>query len=58
MATADIQAGEEIFVHYCYNLDHCPSWYAEAWKFQNYPVPETYKEWHALSMADANSAEE
>ena len=58
MATADIQAGEEIFVHYCYELDKCPSWYAEAWKFQNYPVPDAYKEWHALSMADANSAEE
>ena len=28
-ATHDIEAGEEIFVHYGYHLNNCPDWYEQ-----------------------------
>ena len=28
-ATHDIEAGEEVFVHYGYNLSNCPDWYEQ-----------------------------
>ncbi len=31
MCTHDVEPGEEIFVHYGYELDGCPEWYEEAW---------------------------
>ncbi len=41
----DIGEGEEIFVHYCYSLEHCPDWFLQAWEDGNYPVPESFKDW-------------
>ena len=32
--------GEEIFVHYGYDLDDCPDWYKDAWQRGTYPVPD------------------
>lgn len=46
VASTTIKAGEEIFVHYGYGLDRCPDWFAEAWAKGNYPIPESFKEWH------------
>merc|ERR1712038_994202 len=40
----DIQPGEEIFVHYGYDLDGCPDWYEEAWQRGTYPVPDSLQE--------------
>ena len=31
LSTQDIGKGEEVFVHYGYELDDCPDWYEEAW---------------------------
>ena len=43
ISSAPIQAGEEIFVHYGYTLEHCPDWFTDAWATDNYPVPESFK---------------
>eukprot|EP00096_Caligus_rogercresseyi_P013500 TRINITY_DN6132_c0_g1_i1.p1 TRINITY_DN6132_c0_g1~~TRINITY_DN6132_c0_g1_i1.p1 ORF type:complete len:539 (-),score=84.83 TRINITY_DN6132_c0_g1_i1:1625-3199(-) len=40
----DVEAGEEIFVHYGYDLDGCPDWYEMAWLKGTYPIPESLKE--------------
>lgn len=45
LATLDIKRGEEVFVHYGYELDDCPDWYEAAWQLGDYPVPETFTEW-------------
>ena len=45
LSTHDIKSGEEVFVHYGYELTDCPDWYAEAWEQGKYPVPETFKDW-------------
>jgi len=45
LSTHDIKSGEEVFVHYGYELTDCPDWYEEAWQQGNYPVPETFQEW-------------
>jgi len=45
LSTHDIKSGEEVFVHYGYELTDCPDWYEEAWQQGKYPVPETFKEW-------------
>jgi len=37
----DIQPGEEIFVHYGYDLDGCPDWYEDAWQRGTYPIPDS-----------------
>ena len=37
-------SGEEIFVHYGYDLDGCPDWYEEAWQRGTYPVPDSLQE--------------
>jgi hypothetical protein len=37
-------SGEEIFVHYGYDLDGCPEWYEEAWQRGTYPVPDSLQE--------------
>ena len=42
VSITSIKAGEEIFVHYGYTLDHCPDWYTDAWDQDNFPVPESY----------------
>ena len=44
MTNTDIRAGEEIFVHYGYDLDRCPDWYSDAWDHDIYPVPESFKD--------------
>ena len=31
VSTHDVEAGEEVFVHYGYELNGCPEWYEEAW---------------------------
>ena len=36
--------GEEIFVHYGYDLDGCPEWYEEAWARGTYPIPDSLQE--------------
>jgi hypothetical protein len=46
LSTHDIRVGEEIFVHYGYELDSCPEWYEEAWLQGNYPIPESFQEWY------------
>lgn len=43
MSITKIKAGEEVFVHYGYDLDRCPEWYAEAWDQDKYPVPESWQ---------------
>ena len=43
ISSTSIQAGEEIFVHYGYTLEHCPDWFTDAWATDNYPVPESFK---------------
>ncbi len=44
LSTHDIEAGEEIFVHYGYNLYNCPEWYEKAWQDGNYPIPDSMKD--------------
>ena len=39
-----ILVGEEIFVHYGYDLDGCPEWYEEAWTRGTYPVPDSLQD--------------
>jgi len=46
LSTHDIEAGEEIFAHYGYDLDNCPEWYENAWQSGDYPVPKSFKEWY------------
>lgn len=48
LSTHDIAAGEEIFVHYGYELNGCPDWYEEAWLKGSYPVPESLREWWVM----------
>ena len=43
VSITSIEAGEEIFVHYGYTLEHCPDWYTDAWAQDNYPIPESFK---------------
>jgi hypothetical protein len=43
-STHDIEANEEIFCHYGYNLENCPDWYESAWQNGNYPIPESMKD--------------
>ena len=43
-STHDIEAGEEIFVHYGYELAGCPDWYEELWQKGNYPIPDSMKQ--------------
>ena len=39
LSTHDIKSGEEVFVHYGYELTNCSDWYEEAWQQGKYPVP-------------------
>ena len=45
--THDIEAGEEIFVHYGYELANCPDWYEEAWFSGKYPIPDSMRDCYA-----------
>ena len=57
MASHDIEAGEEIFVHYGYDLDGCPEWYEEAWLKGNYPIPDSMKDSWANNVAESAAAD-
>ena len=45
--THDIEPGEEIFVHYGYELANCPDWYEEAWFSGKYPIPDSMRDCYA-----------
>ena len=45
ISSTHIEKGEEIFIHYGYTLQNCPEWFSEAWIKDNYPVPNSFKEW-------------
>lgn len=40
----DVEAGEEIFVHYGYSFNDCPDWYEEAWQSGSYPIPDSMRD--------------
>lgn len=46
VSITEIDVDEEIFIHYGYGLNHCPDWYVDAWSKGEYPIPESFKEWH------------
>ncbi|CAB4068287.1 SETD7 [Lepeophtheirus salmonis] len=50
----DVEAGEEIFVHYGYDMDGCPDWYEVVWLQGTYPVPESLKEGWDLEQKKSN----
>lgn len=53
-ATHDIEAGEEVFVHYGYNLSNCPDWYEQAWLSGSYPIPDSMRDcWGGKGNSDS-----
>ena len=46
LTTQDIDAGEEIFCHYGYEMDDCPTWYEAAWLAGSYEMPKKFTEWY------------
>ena len=58
VSQTDIDVDEEIFIHYGYGLNHCPEWYADAWSKGEYPIPESFKEWHNKVVETTDDDEE
>jgi hypothetical protein len=56
ISTHDIECGEEVFVHYGYDLENCPQWYEDVWLKGSYPIPESMRKCYNLEEENENES--